>query len=347
MNEPAGSISKHRLELARDLLDDIELSRLGPEQLLLKAARLARTCDDAEVRTWLAFELVGYENTEEGRKYMSLMGRWTDEAKGLGYWESFAGINGSIAAMQIQIQQLRVPNVRLSVSSANPHEFVTGFGGLNLAGVSTPSTDVLNRLQELTSSISDLSSIRSRVVAHVHAFVSRAYYALAFSGAAESIFQRHQVAIDNMLRETAPDVLEKIPSVSERLAAGDAEAVSQAMNSCRRMIKAFADAVYPSSDVPVTADGQEYQVGSEKVLNRIHMYLRDGCPSESRRERLNQTIRRIHERASAASHADVSTDEARSLFLSTYLVLGEILGASKATTDNKSPAPAGSSGTAS
>jgi hypothetical protein len=69
------------------------------------------------------------------------------------------------------------------------------------------------------------------------------------------------------------------------------------------------------------------------VLNRIQLFLRNKCPSESRRERLNLTLRKIHDRASAASHADVSTDEARSLFLSTYLVLGEVLGASKTTKD--------------
>jgi hypothetical protein len=340
MGEMTDSISKHRLELARELLDDIELSRLSPEQLLLKTTRLARLSGDTEVRTWLGFELVGYENTEEGQKYMSLMGRWTDEDKCLGYWSPLAGINGSIAAMQIQIQQLQVPNVQLSLSSANPNEYVAGWGGRNLAGVSATATNVLSRLQALTSSITDLTSIRSRVVAQVHAFVSNTYYALAFSGAAESIFQRHQVAIDNMLREAAPDVLEKIPSVSERLVAGDAEAVSQAMNSCRRMIKAFADAVYPPSDTPATVDGQQYQVGSDKVLIRIQLFLRSRCPSESRRERLNQTLRRIHERASAASHADVSTDEARSLFLGTYLALGEVLGASKVTKDDKPPVQA-------
>jgi hypothetical protein len=329
MSETPSSISKHRLELARELLDDIELSRLAPEQLLLKTTRLARLSDNSEIRTWLTFELVGYTDSEEGRTCMAQMGRYTDEAKNVGYWTPLAAISSCIAAMQLQIQQLHPPDVQLSVSSANPHEYVAGFGGLNLAGVSSSTTNVLARLQALTSSITDLAGIRSRVLARVHDFVSKTYYALAFSGAAESIFQRHQVAIDNMLRDAAPDVLEKIPSVSERLAVGDAEAVSQAMNSCRRMIKAFADAVFPPSELPVTLEGQQYQIGSDKVLNRIYLFLRDCCTSESRRERLNQTLHRIYDRASAGSHSDVSPDEARSLFLGTYLVLGEILAASK------------------
>ena len=336
MVETDASLSAHRLELARELLDDIELSRLTPEQLLLKAMRLARLRDDSEVRKWLNFELLGYVNSEEGRKHMDRMWRWTDKEKGEGYWMPLAAVNGTIAAMQTQIQQLQVPNVQLSLASANPREFVTSIGGSNAAGLSIPANAVLTRLNSLTNSISTLSSIRSRVLARVHEYVTRTYYALAFSGAAESIFQKYQVSLDASLRETAPDVLEKIPSISDRLAAGDKEAVSQAMNSCRRMIKAFADAVFPARDSPVTVDGQEFQVTADKELNRICVFLCKGCTSKSRRIRLRQGLRRIWERTSTGSHADVTPGEARALFLNTYLILGEILDASKASRDETS-----------
>ncbi len=43
MAETTDSISKHCLELTRPLIDDIELSRLSPEQFLLKAIRLVRS----------------------------------------------------------------------------------------------------------------------------------------------------------------------------------------------------------------------------------------------------------------------------------------------------------------
>jgi hypothetical protein len=332
MPESDVSISKHRIQLARELLDDIELSRIAPEQLLLKAMRLARICEDFEARRWLHYELVGYENSEDGRKYMDLMGRWTNKELNFGYWIPFAAINGTIAAQQIQIRQTQVPDIQVSVSSANPNEWVAGIAGQNIKELSSPASAVLSRLNDLTSSIATLSGIRSRVLTQVHAFVCQIYYGLAFSGAAESIFQSHQTAIDNLLRGAAPDVLEKIPSISDRLAARDKEAVSQAMNSCRRMIKAFADAVSPPKDSPVTVKGHKVQVGEEKVLNRIYLFLRETCPSETRRKRLNQSLHRIYERASAGTHDDVTPGEARALFLSTYLILGEIL-----ETSNQSP----------
>jgi len=322
------SKSQHTLKLARDLLDDIELSRLGSEQLLLKASRLARLVDATEVRMWLDYELNGYPNTENGRKYMDRIGRWIEKKKNLGYWNPLAGINGTIVSMQTQIQQLQVPNVHLSLSSANPNEFVSGFGGSNVAGLSSASSAVLSRLQALTTAVTNLTSIRSRVLSGVHSFTAEEFNRLAFSGVAESIFQQHQVAIDALLRDQVPDVLEKIPAISDRLASGDGEAISQAMNSCRRMIKAFADTVYPPREDSITVDGKPYEVGSDKVLNRITLYVREHCASVSRRDRLIRNLRRIHERTSVGSHTEVSAEEARALFLQTYLTLGEILSCS-------------------
>jgi hypothetical protein len=47
----------------------------------------------------------------------------------MGYWMPLAGIAGTIAAMQAQIQTLHVPNVHFAPSSANPNEYVGGFAG--------------------------------------------------------------------------------------------------------------------------------------------------------------------------------------------------------------------------
>jgi hypothetical protein len=285
--------------------------------------------DDSEIRTWLNFELTGYYDSPEARKYMDLMWRWIEKDKNTGYWMPFAAVNATITEYQNQIKQLQVPNVQVA-------RVVPSYGGGAYAGFSDPVVTVLTRLNNLTSEIISLVSIRSRVLAHVHNFISGVYYSLVFSGAAESIFQSHQIAIDNLLREKVPDVLEKIPSISDRLAAGDKEAVSQAMSSCRRMVEAFADSVHPPSESPDTVKGHKVQVTKDKILNRIYVFLHKTCASETRRKRLNQGLHRIYERASAGTHHDVTPGEARALFLNTYLTLGEILEASKTNQDEGS-----------
>ena len=79
------SRSGHILELARELLDDIELSRTSAESLVLKASRLARWVGSDEIRYWLKLEMRGYNSSNEiSLKYMGIAGRWIDREKNLG-----------------------------------------------------------------------------------------------------------------------------------------------------------------------------------------------------------------------------------------------------------------------
>ena len=52
--------SLEQLSLAKELLDDVELSRRTPEQLVLKATRLARLVGDDTAQAWLEPERRGY-----------------------------------------------------------------------------------------------------------------------------------------------------------------------------------------------------------------------------------------------------------------------------------------------
>lgn len=321
------SLSSHIVDLSKALVDDIELSRLPPEQLLLKAARLARLVDDRETAKWLRLELNGYYNDESSRAFMLHFGRLDSAEAQYGYFQPFAGISGAIASMQTQIQQLRVPDIQFAPSSANPNELVTGWAGSAVQTIAKPANDVLQRLQTLTTAVTSMASIRSRVLSAIHDFATRIYYERAFAGLAESIFEKHKTAIDELLKTNAADVLEKLPAIYDRLTADDQEAISQALNSVRRMIKAFADAVYPPGEKAVEFNGQHYEIGIDKVLNRIKLFLHGKCSSESRCDRLNKNLRKVHERASAGAHKDVTSEEARALFLQAYLTLGEMLSA--------------------
>jgi len=207
-------LSAHKITLARELLDDIELSRMMPDQLLLKTTRLARLVEADEIERWLRFEMRGYPGDNPvSLKYMDITGRWTEKEKKLGYWQSLAEINGHVAAMELQVRNLKVPDIHFAPSSSNPHEIVAGFGGAHVNKVTGVADSVLARMQSLTSQIGQLSGIRSRVLSLVHDFVSKTYYTLAFSGLAETVFEKHKKSVDELLRKTAGDALEKIPAI--------------------------------------------------------------------------------------------------------------------------------------
>lgn len=321
MDQPR-SKSEHIFALAKELLDDIELSRLPAEALLLKATRLARLVGSTKVRRWLEFEMVGY-NAEDpvALEYMGHTGRWTDRGQNLGYWGPLAQQDASIVALKLRLQTLRVPDISYSISSANPNEWVTVGAGPPTDAV----TSVVNESRSLTSAISQMSAVRSRVLALLHSFAAGVYYEKAFSGLAESIFERYKVAVDILLAERCGDVLEKVPAVYDRLAEGDQEAVSQALNTCRRVIDSFADAIYPPSEATIEIEGQPVRLGPQQHLNRVNAYIRERVSSESRRKRLRQSLTNVYDRVSSGVHKDITPEEARSLFLETYILLGEIL----------------------
>lgn len=313
------------LELAHELVDDIELARLGPDQLILKAMRLARLAEDDTARAWLQWEINGYPNAAKPRAQMLKFGRLQEAGSKYGYWQPLAGILATIAAMQAEIQSLRIPSINFAPSSANPSENVTGFAGFTAQAVTKPAHDTLQRLQVLTNAVSLLSSVRSKVLGAVHEFAVSHYHKLAFEALAEGMFERYRNQVDEVLARDTPDALEKIPAVYERLADRDPEAISQAMNSVRRVIKAVVDRLYPPAEGSVEVDGKSYEIGSDKVLNRLDLFLRNKCSSRSRRERLTKSLRAIHDRASTGAHTEISAQEARSLFLQSYLLLGEVL----------------------
>jgi hypothetical protein len=333
--EGPSRLAAHKVSLARDLLDDIELGRLNPAQMLLKASRLARLVDDEETREWLEFELKGYQDLPAAKAQMWRFGRWTDQAKNLGYWTPFAALGAWADAHQAEILQLRVPDVSVSFGAALRESAAFKIS----ADAAAPVNTVVATLAQRAGSIGKLREIQSRVLAAVHDFASRTYYRLAFETAAKSVFEEHQAEIDKLLRAHAPDALEKIPAIVARLAEDDEEAISQAMNSCRRMIKAFADALQPASEDAADKDGLKYQLGSDKVLNRIEYFMVQRAGKGGRCERLKKNLRAIHDRASAGTHADVTADEAKALFLQTYLTLGEIIVACHDMPEAATPMP--------
>jgi hypothetical protein len=179
---------------------------------------------------------------------------------------------------------------------------------------------------QILPTVNRIRGIEAAVVAWIHEMVAQVSFELAFSTRQSAVFEEAQRAIDSRLAATGGRALERIDAIYERLAdPRNAEAISQALTTCRRLIVAVADALYPPSDTPVQRQGQDIKVTSEHVLNRIELFVSDHCESESRRKRLKRAIRDLWERVSAGVHSDVDAGEARFLFLHAYIVLGEIV----------------------
>jgi hypothetical protein len=321
------NVNTLRLRLSQELLDDIELSRLPGDSFMLKASRLARLMQAEAIEQWLLFELQGYPNpwTTSSRNWMVTTGRMPAD-KDRGFFLPFAALEMQIEQNKQQVKQLQIPNINFAPSSSNPSEYVTGWAGTGLTAVTAPIKTIVDRIDSLSQVTVQEVEIRSRIVALVHDFVSRTYYELLFASLQETLFEKQRTLIDKRLSESCADVIKKVPAIYDRLLTGeDQEAISHALTSCRRMIDAFADAVYPAQDTLIRLGDKSFQVGQMQHQNRILAFLHDHCDSKSRRERIRRSLTDLYDRLSAGVHSDVSASEARVLFFLTYILLGEIL----------------------
>lgn len=147
-----------------------------------------------------------------------------------------------------------------------------------------------------------------------------------FSAASNDIFPRYQACVDAKIEATASDALQMLPAAFERLHAGstDREAVSHALQSCRRMIEAYADAVYPATTW--TGDNwrsdlqhhkERYQGPVESLCGNKNVVGQPLCA-------LGENLGSPWDRLLVAVHGEVERAEAQALVLNTYLLLGEI-----------------------
>lgn len=301
------SRSEHILELAKELLDDIELSRLPAESLLLKASRLARWVGSDEIKYWINLEMKGYNGSNEiSLKYMGVTGRWTNREEKKGCWGPLAQHEAALEAQNIKLRSLSTPDT-------------SGDWALRVMHMHQ------EQMATTTNYISTLSGIKSRVLAHLHDFVSEVYYEKEFDSLSESIFEKYKSEIDTLIAAHCGDVLEQIPSVMSRLAEGNSESISQALSTARRIIDSFADSIFPPTEETINIGGNEVTLGANKHQNRINAYVHQRIDSKSRKTKIRQNLSNLYDRVSTGVHNEVTTEEARSLFLNTYLLLGEVL----------------------
>lgn len=147
------------------------------------------------------------------------------------------------------------------------------------------------------------------------------------------IFDTHRSRVDAMLASSAPDVMDRLNAAYRRVPEGDPESMSQALMSCRRILKATADAVYPPGPPAKGIDGVERAMGEEQYIRRLWQYASQALIGAKTRRRLLTTtleefgsrIDRLYDLTNKGVHEEVSSEEVDLCVIQTYLLCGEIL----------------------
>ncbi|MBB5854034.1 hypothetical protein ACFQ05_12055 [Amycolatopsis umgeniensis] len=177
--------------------------------------------------------------------------------------------------------------------------------------------------------IQQQEQVLERVKTAIHTFLVATEAELDEGQQESPLFSRAQEYINTALAKYAPNALEKFVAAQDRLYSGKPEDLAHALTSCRRMIKALADALYPPTDETVTGDdGVERKMSDDAYRNRLLQYVREQLGKHVLQKTLDSLGARLKSLDSLASkgvHDNVSAAEAETCIVWTYLLAADIV----------------------
>jgi AbiTii len=289
------------LALAEELLGNIELGELPPVALVRKASRLARLLDDEEALGWLRYEISGYPMTGLDRDAWAAAERSN---------RIMRRDDGNPGAHTLSIGQM--------------HADVQA--GLAQIAASTATGSVMER-NNVRGTVALYQGLLDKVIGALHEYVAARYQELRFGAAIETAFEVVRREVDSTISELVPDALPKLSAAFESVTSSNPEHWANATSTCRRLLRAVADALRPPGP-PV--DGR--QMGAEQYINRLVDWIVDQAESEtmaamirSDLEYLGQRLDAVQGAGSKGAHAEVDRFAASRFITGTYLLLGDIL----------------------
>ena len=151
---------------------------------------------------------------------------------------------------------------------------------------------------------------------------------LTSSDVVSRAFGRHRLSVDALLDAEVPEIRDQLSAALRVAEGGDAESRAQVLVTCRRIIVAIADRLYPASDEPhISSSGIEYEVGQSNYRNRIMASAEttaDRAAGAALSE-LSARLEALDELVNKGIHTDVSSAEMEFGLAQTYLLAGELL----------------------
>ncbi len=313
------------LNLSTEILNDIELDKLPFDKILYKGLKLARLKNDFESISWLNYELQGYsdENDNSPEKIMALTksGRFTHTIDKDGENKTHYYIK-SIPEIEAQIDSTKqiMSNIKLPTSFE---------GNMILLAIQ----NIEDRLTSSRSFITSNVNVINKVKSNFYNYVINIYYETKFQNYTQNLFTNLKKEVDDKLYEINPDIIKQFVSIYDRLSANDEVEWSQAMSTCRNVIKCFADKVYPASNEKYKCkNGKELDIKDNHYKNRIIAYMDSKTNGdkkiflEARFSDLLTRIQKIHDMLSNGTHnLKLSYADVQMCIIQTYFLLGDLI----------------------
>ncbi len=318
---------------------------------LRKTARLCRLTKDYRNLLWIELELAGMEDQpSKNAIYAEVINAIGDEEfKKLHAFESEKGIKMRLG-----------PNFVKERGAGPDANTVLGFSvsqmEQRLTRIREEHTDLRNRIDHfelgdprrtdivksrviIDEYTYDLEVILHRIAQRLAMWVARVEQKALLSRHVRDAFSFYRETVDRELTRLDPELLQKLNSAVERMLAGEPEARTHALTSCRRVISSLADTLYPPREgLTECSDGIKRELGPAQYKNRLTEYVSNECRKSVSRDLLmrlvedtSYRITKLNDLASKGVHADISVHEVNQCVIQTYICVGDILALDKHT----------------
>jgi AbiTii-like protein len=315
-----GTRRAEALRLAEELLDDCELSRLSATDLARKASRLARLLDDTEATAWLQHEVGGFPPGNPDASAIVAARRSNRHASGQPGGESERYWTTSLGEIEATIE---ASTAQLAAAEDKPISLTTQ----NLQILGAAVTGNREERAALANQIREKQGLREKIIGAIYEYAAARYQELRFGSAVETAFEVVRADVDARIAELVPDALPKLSAAFENATSDNPEHWANAASTCRRLLKAAADALRPPGE-PVNGR----PMTDMHYINRLVDWIARQSGSATTAEMIQTDLEYLGRRLDAAlgagtkgAHAEVDRFAAARFVTGTYLLPGDIL----------------------
>ena len=327
------------LELCRELLNDLDREKIGAVTAVRRLNRIAQLIDDEEVLERTDQELDGYSG---------IIAATVEEAiDRIEQLKSDGEIPPNLDAEKAARDAFsKFPRYRiLSLAVHSDYSYLqSSFRTVSITGSLSeyeellaqvrrqPRVNFTMQLPDGTSvrfSASELNGLISGTLRWVDQEVSRIESTLEFGAIPQGILDNTFKFVDDALFRLVPQAAERLTVAYRNLAERNRENWQNVVDTCRRVMKDFADAVYP----PQSQMAHGMIVDESHYLNRIRAFVLNHTKSRRVRQHVAATLELLAELlartdnlASRGVHAETTSRyDAERVLIYTYLSIGDIL----------------------
>ncbi|MDP2885954.1 MAG: hypothetical protein Q8P51_13140 [Ignavibacteria bacterium] len=334
------------LELAHQALNELDTPNRLLSSVIRKCIRIARLRNDFDNLLWLELEMRDFSDKQTKRKilleiafhyakddfkelYDRVLASYMTERSCRQYDDHSKTLvdKGNLTSRTVSELEDAIQELLTEASSSTPPS------GLHPVDLYVLEEQYSNKRTMLRLMASEYSSVLRKIENRAHEFLSLTEKQLIFSQINADIFERNRHYVDEHLKAISPEALDQLIAAFRRVNESSAESRSQALLSCRRILKTLADRLYPAKDTPVVgADGKERILTDDKFISRLWQFIFERTNSSKSRDLLNAQLQdlgnridRLYQLSSKGVHDSVGEFELNQCVIQTYLTVGDIL----------------------